>query len=162
MNLRTATPPLVAQRLAACCSGGHVHPQMILLFVVLKVCFFLQTVGSVFLRRRHRWWSGRVEPLHRASLSRISISGFREARYSCTHPLVFRRPRTTKPDRSVTNSAETMRRIFRSATAKIVHESARELIAWPKTVRNWRKLHRSRHSPGYHIPMTEYLAARRV
>ena len=31
-----------------------------------------------------------------------------------------------------------------------------------KTVRSWRKLHRSRHSPGYHIPMTEYLAARRV
>ena len=43
-----------------------------------------------------------------------------------------------------------------------VHESARELITWQKTVRNWRKLHRSRHSPGYHIPMTEYLAARRV
>src|SRR6266700_669206 len=102
MNLRTATPPRVAQRSAACCSGGRVHPQMILLLVVLKVCFFLANCGP--------------------------LSGLRETRYSCTHPLVFRRPRTTKPDRPVTNSAETMRRIDRQPLREWKH---RELIDEP-------------------------------
>ena len=79
-----------------------------------KVAFFWQTVGALFsVCRRHRWWNGRERAASSSRAVRISISGFREARYSCTHPLVFRRPRTTKPYRSVTNSAETMRRIVR-------------------------------------------------
>src|SRR6266478_3227512 len=102
MKLRTTTPPLVAQRSAACCSGGYVHPQMILRFVVLKVCFFLANCGP--------------------------LGGLRETRYSCTHPLVPRLPRTTKPDRSVTNSAETMRRIDRQRLREWKH---RELIDEP-------------------------------
>src|SRR5882757_4864154 len=102
MNLRTATPPRVAQRSAACCSGGRVHPQMILLFVVLKVCFFWQTVGL----------SAGSAKL--ATHARIRWSSVGHARRN-------------QIDR-VTNSAETMRRIDRQPLREWKH---RELIDEP-------------------------------
>jgi hypothetical protein len=40
MKLRTLTPPLVAQRSAPRCGGGHVHPNTILILSLSKRAFF--------------------------------------------------------------------------------------------------------------------------
>src|SRR5260370_2017535 len=45
-KLRTVTPPLVAQRSAPRCGGGHVHPHTILILSLSKCAFFWQTAGS--------------------------------------------------------------------------------------------------------------------